>query len=356
MSDLRIGCIGAGSIAATHAETLQALGANVVAVADIVPAARSSFANRFDVPNTYEDHRTMVAEAPIDLVVVAVPNANHEDCAVAAIEADLDVFVEKPLAHSLESAERIAAAERNSDSRVAVGFVRAFEPWVRTLRRKIDAGEFGTVYDLEAEHVRRRGIPQLGSWFTRKDVAGGGAVIDAGVHVIHLVLSLLGFPDVETVSATTGGNFGSKDDYTYLTMWGGGPVDEEQFDVDDYARAFVRTAEGTTLEFHFAWAVNGPPRKSIHVHGDDTGAVVSNEDGGPRARLYSEDDGALADTELQFADGSRFTAQWEYFTSVVEDERQHTRNTIEEGLAVQRVVDAIYESADAGREVVLDGS
>lgn len=353
MSSLRIGFIGAGNIAESHAETLQSLGEDVVAVADLDPDARSAFADRFDAAYAYETHEEMIEAAPIDLVVVAVPNAVHADCAVAALEADLDVFVEKPVAHSLSDAERIAAAERDSEGRVAVGFVRAFEPWVEQVRTKVEGGELGDVYDFEAEYVRRRGIPQLGSWFTREEVAGGGAVIDVGVHVIHLALTLLDFPEIETVSATTGGHFGGKDDYTYLSMWGGGPVDGGAFDVDDYARAFVRTADGTALHFHFAWAVNGPDRHAIRVHGDAAGVSVESEDGGPRATLYSTDDGALTDTEFRLPDESSFAAQWEYFTAVVRGEREHARNTLAEGLAVQRVVDAIYESAEAGREISL---
>lgn len=354
MSSLRIGCIGGGSIAEAHAETLQSIGEDVVAVADVDPDARSSFADRFAVPEAYETHEAMLDDADLDLAIVAVPNAVHEECTVDAIEAGLDVFVEKPLAHSLPAAERIAEAARSGDGTVSVGFVRAFEPWVGDARTEVADGAYGDVYDLEAQFVRQRGIPQLGGWFTRKAVSGGGAVIDIGVHVVHLALSVLDFPAVETVSASTGGHFGSKDDYTYLTMWGGSPTDDAAFDVDDYSRALVRTADGTTLHFHFAWASNGPTRRTIDLHGDEAGLSVSDEDGGRDVRQYSTDGDALTETTLEYPTVNRLTAQWEYVTAVARGEREHTQNTVEEGLAVQRLVDAIYESAEKRREVVLD--
>ena len=354
MSSLRIGCIGGGSIAEAHAETLQSLGEDVVAVADVDPDTRASFAQQFGVPDTYETHDAMLDDADLDLAVVAVPNAVHEECAVDAIEAGLDVFVEKPLAHSLSAAERIADAARAGDGNVSVGFVRAFEPWVRSAHTEVADGAYGDVYDLEAQYVRQRGIPQLGSWFTRKDISGGGAVIDVGVHVIHLALSVLDFPAIETVSASTGGHFGTKEDYTYLHMWGGDPVEGGEFDVDDYARALVRTADGTTLHFHFAWASNGPSRRAINLHGDEAGLAVEDEPGGRNVRQFSANGDALTEATLEYADTNRFTAQWEYVTAVARGEREHTQNTVEEGLAVQRLVEAIYESAEKRREVVLD--
>ncbi|MCU4751197.1 Gfo/Idh/MocA family oxidoreductase [Halobacteria archaeon AArc-curdl1] len=353
MPPLLIGIVGAGNIGRIHARAIESLGESITAVADIDPASRESFANEFDVASTYDDYRTMLDAEPLDLVIVAVPNSLHAECAIAVLEADVDAFVEKPLAHTLEDAERLAAVEAESAGRVFVGFVRAFEPWVDEIRSAIDAGELGEVYDIDATFVRRRGIPQLGSWFTRKDVSGGGAVIDIGVHVVHLALHLLDFPEVETVSAMTGSHFGSKAEYTYLNMWGGAPVDDGAFDVDDYARALVRTADGVTLHLHLAWASNGESNQSLRIYGDRAGATIDGAGSTQRATLYSTRGDGLTDTELHLPDSDRFNEQWEYVLAVTRGDVEPSHNTLEEGLAVQRVVDAIYESAETKREVVL---
>lgn len=352
MSGLNAGIIGCGSIARHHADGLTELGERISAVADIDEAARRDFAADYDVGETYEDYERMIREADLDLVVVAVPNALHAACAETALGADLDVFVEKPLAHTLSDARRIADAERESDGRVMVGFVRAFDPWFTDLRRRAERGDFGDIYDVDVSYVRRRGIPQLGSWFTRKDVSGGGVMIDAGVHVLHLALAALDFPEIETVTGSTGAHFGSKPDYTYLTMWGGDPVEDATFDTEDYARALIRTTDGTTIHFHATWAVNGAPGQAIRVHGDEAGTETTL-DGGPETTVYATDGDGLTDTDLRLPERKSFLAEWEYFTAVVRGEREHTRNTVAEGLAVQEVVDAIYESADSGRQVVL---
>ncbi len=155
------------------------------------------------------------------------------------------------------------------------------------------------------------------------------------------------------MSATTGSHFGTKPDYTYLNMWGGGPVGDGEFDVDDYARALIRTADGTTIHFHLAWALNGESNQSLRIYGDRAGATIDGVGSSQRSMVYSTGESGLTDTEIHLPESDRFTAQWEYVIAVVRGDREPTQNTLEEGLAVQRVVDAIYESAQSGREVLL---
>ncbi|WP_247004557.1 Gfo/Idh/MocA family protein [Halosolutus gelatinilyticus] len=353
MRPLNVGIIGCGTIARRHADRLTELGEDIAGVADINPDARSDFAAAYDVPETYERYETMIADLSLDLVVVAVPNFLHAGCAIAALEDDTDVFVEKPLADDLDAARRIADAAADSDGRVVVGFVRGFSEWFRDLDARATDGEFGEIYDVDVEYVRRRGIPQLGSWFTRKDQSGGGVLIDAGVHFIHLALSLLGFPDVESVSASTGAHFGNKDDYTYISMWGGDPIDGATFDTEDYARGLIRTTDGATIHVHSAWASNTDPRQQIRVQGNEAGVTAAHESGAFVPTMYSTDREALTETELTVRESEMFEAQWRYVTDIVRGEREHVRNTLEEGLVVQRVVEAMYESAETGREVVF---
>jgi len=211
MDRLRIGFIGAGTIANWHAERVDNLGHDIRGVADIDPTSRREFADQFDVPATYEDYKEMIAHSDLDIVVVSVPNSLHADCAVTALEADLDVFIEKPVADTLDAALTIEEAESESGGNVFVGFMKAFDPGIEAMCSMAGDGEFGDIHEVDIEYIRRRGVPQIGSWFTRKDTAGGGVVIDIGVYMIHLSLAFLGFPDLESVSATAGAYFGGED-------------------------------------------------------------------------------------------------------------------------------------------------
>lgn len=353
MNRLQIGFIGAGTIANWHADRISDLGHEIQGVADINPTSRRTFADQFGVQMTYEEYEEMITHADLDVVVVSVPNALHAECAIAALEADLDVFVEKPLAHSLEAAQAIAAAEADSEGKVFVGFMKAFDPNVESLRTLTAEGEFGTVYEVDIEYVRRRGIPQIGSWFTRKETAGGGVVIDIGVHMIHLALSVLDFPAIETVSASTGAHFGSKDEYTYLSMWGGDPIEGGEFSVEDKARALIRTEDGVVVHLDCAWAGNCASSQSIQVLGTEAGASLYPETDRDTT-IYSSRRSGLSEETLQFPEQDLYAAEWEYFTDVLAGNRDHTRNTLEEGMAVQRVVDAIYQSSEQNREISLE--
>jgi predicted dehydrogenase len=353
MEPVRAGFIGGGTIATWHADRLTDLGHEVEAVAEIDSETKREFAATYDASLTFEEYEMMIEEADLDVVVVAVPNALHPDCAIAALEADVDVFVEKPLAATLDGAQRIAAAESHSDGTVMVGFMKAFDPTVNTLRNYMDGEEFGSVYEVSVEYVRQRGIPQLGSWFTSKEVAGGGALIDIGPHMLHLALDLLEFPDIEAVSAETSDHFGSKqEDYTYLSMWGGDPVDDPVVDVEDTVRALVRTEDGATIHMKCAWASNSERRQEVQVLGTEAGATISPDD--DTLDVHGTKYDAISSDRLETKDGDPYRAEWEYFVEVLRGEREHTRNTVAEGLLVQQLIESIYRSADQGEEVAFE--
>ncbi|WP_458207509.1 Gfo/Idh/MocA family protein [Haladaptatus sp. NG-SE-30] len=361
MNTLDIGFVGGGTVAGWHAETVTSLGHDIAAITDIDPDVRAAFAETYDVATQYKDHEQMIANEDLDVVVVAVPNVYHADCAVAALEADVDVFVEKPLAHDLAAAERVEAAEQESDGTVMVGFMRPFAPHATSVKEMIDDGEFGDVYEINLDYVRRRGIPGYGSWFASKSTAGGGALIDIGVHVLHLGLHLLDFPKIESVTASTGAHFGTKEDYTATHAPNVDLGDPEEFDVEDNARAFIRTADGTTINLKCAWASNSEVSREVQVLGDESGAEFSIM-GGDLTLRSTNRNGVSDETvafpplegrDLSFGNGETFTAEWQYFTEVVAGEREHTRSTLEEGVTVQRVIEAIYESADVGSEIEL---
>jgi len=350
MEPIRAGFIGGGTIATWHADRLTDLGHEVEAIAEIDAETKREFAASYDASLTFEDYETMIEEADLDVVVVAVPNALHADCAIAALEADIDVFVEKPLAATLEGAQRVADAEEHSDGTMMVGFMKAFDPKVDTLRQYMEQEDFGSIYEVSVEYVRQRGIPQLGSWFTRKDVSGGGALIDIGPHMLHLALDVLEFPEIESVSATTSDHFGSKkEDYTYLSMWGGDPVDDPVVDVEDTVRAMVRTADGTTIHMKCAWASNSERRQEVQVLGTEAGATLSPDD--DTLDVHSSKYDAISKDRLETIEGDPYREEWEYFVEVLRGEREHTRNTVEEGLTVQQLIGSIYRSADEGEEV-----
>jgi predicted dehydrogenase len=349
-SDVRVGIVGLGNIGRLHAERLRSAGATIAGGIDIDEAARDRFGREYGV-TTYEDHHDLFES--VDAVHVTTPNRFHETYAVDALEAGLDVLLEKPLANTLEGAERIAAAADDAAGFCMVGFHTRFENDVEVLTRYREDGDFGDLSHVEASYIRRRGIPGRGSWFTDSEVAGGGALIDIGVHALDLSLYLLGYPDVEEVSGVTRSQFGGDEDYTYIDMWGDdrGP---ENFDVEDSTTALVRCAGNRTVALEVAWAVNRPSKQEYVLRGTQKGATYNRGTGTLTVHETSgRGAGHMADSMVETAENDAHADEIEYFLDHVTAGEAPDRNTVEQGLTVQRVLDAIYRSSETGRAVDL---
>jgi predicted dehydrogenase len=338
-----------------HAEHLDDIGATIVGGADVMADARESFTDEFDVP-TFGDHEELYDETAPDAVVITTPNAFHAPAAVEALERDVAVLVEKPLADTLQNAIRIKDAADASDAFCMVGFHNRFCAAADLFHELDREGRFGEFQHVEVNNIRRRGIPGIGSWFTTNELSGGGALIDIGVHALDFALYLLGYPDVTDVSGTTRAAFGNRENYADPDGWcSNRNQDGVTFDVDDSATAFIRCENGTTISLEVAWATNREGASDVTVRGTDAGATLSiggdtlqiNETGTRPHDHYS-------DTEYEGDRETRtYRAEDELFVRSVADGTAPETNTVEEALTVQRLLDAIYRSSETGSAVTL---
>ena len=348
---VRVGIVGLGNIGHYHADRLLDLGADLVGGLDIQAEARRRFAEKYNV-NTFEEADQLYAQT--DAVVITTPNRFHEQYTVEALEAGTDVLLEKPLAHNLESARRIVSAAEEAEGFCMVGFNNRFATPIEVIKHYQGEGRFGEVKHIEANYIRRRGIPGRGSWFTNKGVAGGGSLIDIGVHAIDLSLYFLDFPEIVEVSGITRSEFGNREDYSFIEMWGD-DVGPEGFNVDDSATAFVRCADGRTVSLEIAWATNRPANDEFHIRGTEAGAHFDRAD--HELTFYEAAKGGsdhLSNTDIETRANDTHKSEQRTFLRAVAEERAPERNTLEEGLSVQRVIDAIYRSSESGRAVRLD--
>jgi predicted dehydrogenase len=348
-----VGIVGLGGIGNHHASKLSGRGANLVGGMDIDANARRRFHEEFGV-HAYESEAALYEEC--DAVLITTPNRFHEQYATSALEADLDVLLEKPLAHTVESAERIAAAARDAEGFCMVGFNNRFAEPVQVIKSYQDEGRFGETTHVEANYVRRRGVPGRGSWFTSSEVAGGGALIDIGVHAVDLALYFLDHPEIVEVSGETRSEFGKRDDYTFVHMWGD-DSGADGFDVEDSASAFIRAADGNTVSLEVAWATNRPTNDDFVIRGTEAGATFdrgSNELTIHEASAFDDDHHHLSDTEVETREGDSHGAEQAAFLDAVAASEAPEMNTVDEALAVQRVIDAIYRSSERGEAVRLD--
>lgn len=352
MSDkLKLGIIGMGAIGTVHANAHTAVGrADIAAVCDVNPAMLEKAGETFGVRQRFSDYAELL-ESDVDAVIVSVGNVLHREVAVAAIEAGKHVFLEKPMAMNATEAADIAAAADRADTIVQMGMVWRFKPQVQVVREWVQAGRLGEIYHMRAVMVRRRGIPGLGGWFTTMALSGGGPMIDLGVHWFDMSMHLSDLWQPTLVSAKTYAKFGPRmGDYKYVNMWSGPPKLDGVFDVEDYSTGFVRFGSRATLSFEIAWAANSEDESFVEILGDVGGVRV--DDSG-RVCFRTEHGGRVADIEPKCAEHNGFEAQAGSFVEACRGEHPPLASAAQ-GLTVMKLIDAIYASSKADKEMPID--
>lgn len=349
---VRFGIVGTGGIAAGCATDLAAHpDAELIAVADPSRERVTAFADRFGVGTVRESAEQLVALEAVDAVYVAVPNFLHAPISTMALQAGKHVIQEKPLALSLADAAPLAAAARQSGRCFMLGMNQRFAPAVQRARQLMAQGRIGRPYHCKAYWRRRAGIPRLGSWFTRKEHSGGGGLLDIGVHMLDDALYLLDDFDVHSVSGATYAEFGPRG--LGEGGWGLSERSGKQFDVDDFATALIRLRSGASVALEAIWAMHAARRNAMNVelYGPD-GAIDTY---GERLCRQQADGYHVIDApaagELTYPHASRF----HHFVNVILG-REQPCVTLDQALAVQRVLDAIYASAGSGREVIFEAA
>ncbi|MBR2439123.1 MAG: Gfo/Idh/MocA family oxidoreductase [Lentisphaeria bacterium] len=351
MSKVRIGIIGCGSIGSVHADSYAKVAdAEVVAMCDILSEKLKEKAARHNVAKTYENYHDLLADPEIDAVSVCVPNCMHAPIAIDAFKAGKHVMLEKPMTMNANLGRDILAARDASGKVLQMGMVWRQTPEAQVVRKAVEDGKLGEIYQIRVRMIRRRGIPGLGGWFTTKEKSGGGGLIDLAVHFLDLSCWAAGLWNPTKVSAKTYSKFGSKmRDYHYISMWAGPPNYDGVFDVDDYAAGLIRFGSKATLSFEVAWACNSEEESYVELLGDKGGVKI----GGTKTILRTEVDGMIADTELFFKrDQDRFVLQLEKFVAAVQG-KGDVPATGEQGVILMEILDAIYKSSEEDSEVTI---
>ena len=221
---LRVGLLGAGWIMDFHARAVLAHpGAELVAAANWREPSLRKLAERYGIPRTTTDWRALAADPEVDAAVIGTPNALHAEQAIAFLRAGRHVLVEKPMARTVAEADAMIAAARGSGARLMVAHCWRFHADVRALRARVAAGELGEVVKTRSYGAHVRWGPS--GWFTDPVLAGGGALVDMGVHAIDTARYLLGDPEPARVCAAVGTRYGAypvDDDAILLITWADG--------------------------------------------------------------------------------------------------------------------------------------
>ncbi|HEU5050638.1 MAG TPA: Gfo/Idh/MocA family oxidoreductase [Gemmatimonadales bacterium] len=329
---LKVGIIGSGAIVqVAHLPVLRRQKSiQVRGICDTdLPKARA-IADRFGIKDAYDDIEDLLAHEELDALLLCTPNHLHESHILAALSADLHVLVEKPLALTAASAQKVVRAAEKRDRAVLVGMNHRYRPDAQTVRSFVQSGELGEIDSVRGSwHVFRPSRAQLG-WRQRRELSGGGAMLDLGLTVLDLALWLAGNPTPERVTAS---------------FSGGG---KKERGVEESGSAFVVCENGASIFVDVTWRhFGGGERFGVGLRGSKGTAAIN-----PLV-VWKELNGVAVDVSPTGAVGrenpftASYRAEWAHFEAIVRGEA--TAPSLQEQVTLHKVVDAIYRSAAEGK-------
>ena len=331
-SDLRLGLVGAGAIAQlAHLPLLSRMrGAHLVAICDNDGPKAGALAQRLNVPHIFTDIDELLDSDQLDAVVIATPNHLHEPHVLRALKQKVHVLCERPLSLTTSGINRILDTAKSADCKVVVGNNHRFRSDVQQLARFLQGGELGSVIGMRAGQYQFRSGQQ--GWRSRKAEAGGGAFLEYGYPLLDLSLWLADFPKPKRVSAhMTESRPGSVEDMmlVHLECEGGMSISI------DVSWAYIGQEERWWFE---VISTRGSARLSpLRVVKELNGRAVNVSPSGAAAR------------ESAFLQSYR--AELTHFVTMLNGDIPYEMPL--DQLEVMRVMNAIYKSAEEGREIHL---
>ena len=350
---MKVAVIGCGAIAnSAHIPSyMNNPDAEIAYFCDIIPERAQAAVEKYGCGKAVVDYHDVLKDPEVKAVSVCTPNNVHAPISIDAMRAGKHVLCEKPAARTLKEALEMQKVQHETGMTLNIGVVNRFNDSVRRIKEYIDSGKLGEVYHVYASFRAHRSIPGLGGAFTTKAIAGGGALIDWGVHYLDIVMYCCGDPKPITVSGETFCKLGvDMPKYVYKDMWAGPPKYDGVYDVDDSITALIRT-DGPTISVHGAWAQNiGVPATYIDFMGDKAGIRL---DYGGYFTVYGSENGALYAYKPEFEMKNMYQREIDCFLDCLKT-GEKLASHIDTVIITAKIMQAIYDSAEAHREVAVD--
>jgi len=326
MKKIKVAIIGTGYIGDYHTRGLLTIPDVEIAIAvDTRLEHAKKFAAKYNINEVVGDAMSISRRDDIDAVIIGIPNKFHAPYALEFLKNGKDVFLEKPMAMSTGEGKEIIETSKATRKLVMVGHMWRFDTEVNYLKKAIESGRLGRIIKTKGYGIHENWGPS--GWFTQKDLAGGGALADMGVHAIDTVRYILGDPKPRTVYAEIGTYYGD-------------------YDVDDSGILVITWDNGTTSIIESGWW-------HPHMDGPEAGTCLFGTSGYgsvfPTFLKFKdeetrEDFKAPGPPKSEHCDQTMYNRQMEYFINCVRTRNQPSPG-LAEGQMVLNIVDAAYLSS-----------
>jgi len=338
---VRVALIGLGKLGILHSAVINmARGAELVALADVNKQLETYVKQAGLKAPFYSDVDKMVAEVAPDAAVLATPPFANLPVARQCLVRNMDLFVEKPLAHTLAAAKALVELAASRPIVTATGYLFAHMALFKRAKALLDEAVLGRIHRVRSAVYTSEVFAKKKGWIYDPEKAGGGAVINIASHLLYVLYWYFGLP--ESVMART------KHIYS---------------DVDDAGTAFLSYQDGMQATMDVSWSLPGYrlPYTEIAVEAENGMMTLTND--AIKLFLYKAAKGLPKDWttihKIDLGSTSRFEIGAEGLFEEGQDffdrclDRRSPAVSWRDGYAVQRLIEAIYRSAAGGGTVSL---
>ena len=331
MNQVRIGVVGLGSIAQlVHLPLLKKLNnATITAISEINKNRLLSVGEKFGIKNQYVSYEEMLDKEELDAVIIATPTDTHLPIALACIEREKYVLVEKPISRSIQETQTIVDAAKKHDVKVMVGMNFRYRPDVMLLKSIINFGDLGEIFYVKCGWLRKQSSD--GQWFTKKESSGGGVILDLGIVLLDLSLWLLNFPEIASVSTQ---NF-----YINTTS------------VEDCSLSMIRCKPNALINMETSWSLNSEKDAFyLDIYGSKGNASLNP------LRVFKKINDQQIDMTPSGSDNylslfkKSYLNELKHFLGAVQGVNP-LFSPAEESLPRMKVIDSMYQSAQSKKEI-----
>jgi len=334
---IRTAVVGVGKIAQiAHLPVLKKMeNVELVAVCDVDEKKMAHIIQKFNVPRWYNLVDELIEHEPIDALHICTANYYHYPMALMALRKGIHVFVEKPLALSVRHAQKIAEVAKQAGRTVMVGMQHRFRDDVQILKEFLSNNELGELFFIKGGWLKKWSKELQLTWEIQKQYSGGGVLMDFGIHLIDMMLYLTGMPKIRTTRL-----------FPYQLRDG--------LEVEDSAMALLETEDGLGVNIETSWNLHlDHDIQYTHIFGKKGSAYLNP------LRIQKEMHGNLVTvTPIQNEKPQdRYLRAYEteihHFYDVIAKKAKNM-SPPEDAVKVLQVIEALYASAEKGREILVE--
>lgn len=325
---------GLGGIAQiVHLPILSKMDNVVIAgICDIEKSKTRSIAQKYGIKEAYTSIDEMLNNVNADCLIVTSPTSLHHQHALKGLKKGLNVLAEKPLARNYAEAFEIVDAAKKAKKLLMVGMNHRFLPEVMMQESFVSAGEIGEVFYVKAGYLKKKSTTE--KWSVNKIESGGGVFMDLGIVVLDIALWMMKFPKVKTVSAVN---------YNHAFK-----------NIEDSSFVLLRFQNGSTISIETSWSLHrSTDMFYVNVYGKEGSTSINP------LRIYKNMHDTLVNvTPVKIEKPTNvFKRTYEYELNNFINSVQAGKPSLSDGseaLERMKIIDAIYESAQIGKEIELN--